>query len=93
MSSESLCSLTNSALNLELVYGIIVGINSLLDHGRTEGLGVSKLGIIQGTVNESIVQNLKAQTLVKVSSVTIDELIKLGKIKEYVKKVSETNNE
>ena len=30
-SEESLCSLTNSALNVELVYAIIVGINSLID--------------------------------------------------------------
>ena len=29
---EALCSLTNSALNVELVFSIIVGINSLIDN-------------------------------------------------------------
>jgi hypothetical protein len=36
ISSESLCSLANSVLNLELVYGIIVGINSLMEYERSE---------------------------------------------------------
>ena len=31
MSNESLCSLTNSALNVELVYVMLAGIKSLMD--------------------------------------------------------------
>ena len=34
ISEEALCSLTNSALNVELVYAIIVGINSLIDNNK-----------------------------------------------------------
>ena len=78
VSSESLCSLTNSALNYELVYAIVVGINSLMDNGNVECDSRSEVTHLSNNV--ILVKRdtgKKQKTQIKVRNISIAELQQL----------------
>ena len=64
VSTEALCSLTNSALNVELVYAIIVGINSLMENNDQNKV----------PSNTCIIRTSGQDTFIKMNNIKVEEL-------------------